>query len=204
MTWPLIILAFFAVVLGFVGTPAWPWFQSYLGGEELHSDFAKLFESGVLSLMLLSVVIVFAGLGLGWWLYGRKPVKSADETDALEKLRPDIFAMLRGKYFVDELYETTLIAFNAWWAGVCDFFDRWVWGGAVMAVSYLFVGLSWLDRVLDEYVINLGFDQACAGLRRDGGWLSLIQNGQVQRYLAVLGLAVATLVLLLLWGIKGT
>ena len=30
MTVPLIVLAVFAIVLGFVGTPAWPWFQSFL------------------------------------------------------------------------------------------------------------------------------------------------------------------------------
>jgi NADH-quinone oxidoreductase subunit L len=32
MTMPLVILAIFAVVLGFFGTPAWPWFQNYLTG----------------------------------------------------------------------------------------------------------------------------------------------------------------------------
>ena len=32
MTVPLVILAVFAVVLGFFGTPAWPWFTDYLSG----------------------------------------------------------------------------------------------------------------------------------------------------------------------------
>ena len=202
MTWPLVILAFFAVVLGFIGTPAWPWFQSYLGGERLEFDFAKLTEGGVLSLMLLSALIVFTGIGLGWWLYGRKPVPAAEKPDALETIRPDLFGLLRHKFYVDELYEATVIYFNAWWAGVCDFFDRWVWGGAVRAVSYLALGLSWLDRALDEYVVNLGFDKVCLGLRRDGGWMSLVQNGQVQRYLSIIGLALTVLVLLLIWGIR--
>jgi NADH-quinone oxidoreductase subunit L len=188
-------------VLGFFGTPAWPWFQSYLGGEKLEFDLGRFTESGVLSLMLLSAVIVFAGLGLGWWLYGRTALKSANETDTLEKLRPDLFGLLHNRYFVDELYGATLIRFNVWWAGVCDFFDRWVWGGAVLGASYLIVGLSWLDRMLDEYVINLGFDKVCGGLRRDGGWLALVQNGQVQRYLGIIGVALTVLVLLLIWGI---
>ncbi len=43
------------------------------------------FTSDVVSLMLLSSVIVFAGLGLGWWLYGRKPIQSAEENDVLGK-----------------------------------------------------------------------------------------------------------------------
>jgi NADH-quinone oxidoreductase subunit L len=32
MTVPLVILAAFAMLLGFIGTPAWPWFQSFLDG----------------------------------------------------------------------------------------------------------------------------------------------------------------------------
>src|SRR5205823_9938268 len=31
MTIPLMILALFSILLGFIGTPAWPWFQSFLG-----------------------------------------------------------------------------------------------------------------------------------------------------------------------------
>ena len=33
MTVPLIILAVFAILLGVIGTPAWPWFDGYLTGE---------------------------------------------------------------------------------------------------------------------------------------------------------------------------
>ncbi len=35
MTVPLVILAAFAVLLGFLGTPAWPWFQSFLNRTPL-------------------------------------------------------------------------------------------------------------------------------------------------------------------------
>ena len=30
MTMPLVILAVFAILLGVIGTPAWPWFDSFL------------------------------------------------------------------------------------------------------------------------------------------------------------------------------
>ena len=61
--------------------------------------------------------------------------RSAEEPDVLERLRPDIFALLRRKYFVDEIYEATVIRFNAWWARACDWLDYWVWNGAVQLVS---------------------------------------------------------------------
>ena len=86
MTAPLAILAGFAILLGFLGTPAWPWFQDFLNGHPARIQFGKLFESEVLGLMALSSAVVFAGLGLGWWLYGRKPVSSPNEIDVLERI----------------------------------------------------------------------------------------------------------------------
>ena len=117
---------------------------------------AKLFEPEVLWLMVLSSVVVFAGLGLGWWLYGRKPVANPEAPDVLERLQPEVFALLRRKYFVDEIYEASVIRFNAWWARACDWLDYWVWNGVVQLVSLLVVGLAWLNRLFDEYVVNLG------------------------------------------------
>jgi hypothetical protein len=66
----------------------------------------------------------------------------------------------------------------------------------------LVIGLSWLDRFIDEYVVNLGFDQACQRLRKSGGFVSHLQNGQVQFYLRAIGLALTVLVLLLTWGCR--
>jgi NADH-quinone oxidoreductase subunit L len=202
MTWPLIILAVCAVLLGVIGTPAWPWFESYLNGHQAEFNFSKLTESGTLGLMGASALIVFTGLGLGWWFYGKRPRKTAAEPDVLEVARPDIFALLKNKYFVDELYEATVIRFNAWFARACDFADRWIWGGAVLLVSGITVGLAWLYRVTDEFVVNLGFDAGCEGIRRGGGGLSKLHTGRVQTYLRVLGVALVVLVIFLVWGRK--
>lgn len=195
MTWPLIILAACAIVLGFIGTPAWPWFQSFLGQH--HSEG---FSSGVISLMLLSSVIVFAGLGVGWWLYGRKPIQRADEPDVLEKLPAGVYTWLERKYGVDELYEISVIRFNAWFARACDFLDAWVWGGAVKLVSLVTLGIAWMSRAFDEFVINLGFDQSCDGVSRGGKLMSRLQDGRVQNYLRVIGVALTVLVIILVWG----
>jgi NADH-quinone oxidoreductase subunit L len=195
MTGPLVILAVCAVLLGFLGTPLWPWFQTFLGQAP---------ESGesVLPLMVTSSLIVFIGLGLGWWLYGKRQRKAAAEPDVLEVARPDLFALLKNKYFVDELYEHTVIRFNAWFAAACDFFDRWVWGGVVLLVAGVTIGLAWLYRVTDEFVVNLGFDAGCEGIRRGGGEMSRLHTGRVQTYLRVLGVALVVLILLLVWGRK--
>ncbi|MHB8519272.1 MAG: NADH-quinone oxidoreductase subunit L [Limisphaerales bacterium] len=200
MTAPLVVLAAFAIGLGFFGTPAWPWFQEYLNGAQAAFHPGQLFQSDVLLLMLVSAVVVLGGIGLGWAWYGRKPAETADAVDVLERKQPGLFSLLQNKFYVDEFYEATVIRLNAAWAAVCDWLDRWIWDGAVQLASYLVLGLSWLNRLFDEYVINLGFDEGCSRVSRGGRFLSLLQNGRVQNYLRVIGLALTAFLLLLTWG----
>jgi NADH-quinone oxidoreductase subunit L len=195
MTIPLIILAACSILLGFLGTPAWPWFQKFLG-ENVEAGFG----SGVISLMVISSVVVFVGIGLGWWFYGRKPLQQSEQPDPLEHLQPDLFTLFRRKYFIDEVYEHTIIAFNAWFARACDALDFWVWNGLVQLAAYAVVGLSWVNHFFDTFVVNGGFDEGCKGVSAGGGLLSRLQNGRVQNYLRVIGLALAALALLLIWG----
>ena len=61
MTVPLGILAVCAVVLGFIGTPAWPWFQAFLTGEELAFKPSKLFAWDHLSVLLGSSCLALGG-----------------------------------------------------------------------------------------------------------------------------------------------
>ena len=72
MTVPLAILAFFAMALGAIGTPAWPWFRAFLDGRAAELRPAWICRAGTDALMATSTVVVFLGLGLGWWLYGDK------------------------------------------------------------------------------------------------------------------------------------
>ncbi len=202
MTVPLVILAVFAALLGFIGTPAWPWFEGFLNGEPVEFNFSNLTASGTLGLMLASAMIVFAGLGLGWRLYGKRPRKTVEEPDVLQVAQPAVFRLLENKYFVDEIYEATVIRFNAWAARFCDFLDRWIWGGVVLLVTWVTLGLSRLYRFTDEFVVDAGFDTGCDTLREGGGELSSWHNGRVQSYLRVIGVALVVLVLFLIWGRK--
>ena len=202
MTIPLVILAAFAVLLGFIGTPAWPWFQSFLDNKPVSLGFSALSSHGILSVMLTSSFLVFIGIGLGWWFYGRKPIESARVEDELGKLLPPAFTVLGHAFFVDALYSATILRLNAWSAGVCDWLDRWVWNGAVQTVSYLVLVVAWLDNFFDASVVNSGFDEGCEGVSRSGQILSLLQNGQVQSYMGVIGCALIALVVVLLWGAR--
>jgi NADH-quinone oxidoreductase subunit L len=94
------------------------------------------------------------------------------------------------------------VGLNAWWARACDWLDRWVWEGIVQGVAAVVIGLSWVDRVFDEQVVNRGFDETCGGISGGGRLLSRFQNGRVQNYLRALGVGLVVLSLLLIWGCR--
>jgi NADH-quinone oxidoreductase subunit L len=203
MTVPLVILAVFAALLGFIGTPAWPWFQGFLEGRRATFGFGQFAGNGILPLMVASSVIVFAGLALGWWFYGRRPIVSADESDALERVQPSIFHALAQRLYVDEFYDLSVIRMARWSSRIFDWMDRWVWNGAVQAVARVVTGAAWMDSSLDAYVVNTGFDEGCEGFVQGGRLMSRLQSGRVQSYLRVLGIALIVFVLFLFWGRKG-
>ncbi len=200
MTMPLIVLASFAILLGFIGTPILPWFQSFVGGEELRLNLHALAESAVLKTVVLSTLVAFAGMGIGWWFYGRNPAAQPGGFDVLERKQPEIFELLRRKYFIDEIYDWTVVRLNDWWARTCDLLDTWLWNGLVQLLAYLVIGIAWADKFFDEFLINRGFDESCRRIGQGGGWMSRLQNGRVQTYLRVLGVALTILVLILIWG----
>jgi NADH-quinone oxidoreductase subunit L len=195
MTLPLKILAVFALLLGFVGTPWWPWFQGYVGGG--HGEVSWW---GVLGLMLVSTLVVAAGLVVGWRLYGEG--QRVREVDPLEESWPVAFEWLRRKFYVDELYARSVVAWHDRFGAWCRRLEEQLFEGLVAVAVYLVLGVSWVNRLIDEYVVNLGFDRGCEGLRKGGVRMGGLQTGRAQDYLRGLGLAFTVLVLLLAWGCR--
>jgi NADH-quinone oxidoreductase subunit L len=198
MTAPLALLAFFAMALGAIGTPAWPWFRAFLDGHAAGFALNGFREPGLLALMGTSTVVVFLGLGLGWRIYSG-PTPKPEEPDALEREVPLVWGWLQKRLYVDELYGVTVIAFYGWWARVSDWLDRRVWGGAVAGVAWAFGLWAQLNRFLDTNVVDGGFDKGCEELSVGGGLLARVQTGRVQTYLRLLALAVVALAAILIW-----
>jgi NADH-quinone oxidoreductase subunit L len=199
MTVPLAVLAAFTILLGIFGTPFWPWFHDYVSGTLDHLHASASIPGDVLLVMIVSTAVVAFGITLAWWLYSRR---GKERADTLERLQPDVFALLNRKFFVDELYDATVVRWNAFLARASDWLDRWIWDGAVRVTSLLVLGASWLNRFIDEFVVNLGFDKGCQSVRHGGQAFSFLQNGQAQRYLRLIALSVAVLGLLFVWGCR--
>jgi len=214
MTMPLAILAVFAVGLGVLGTPAWPWFTSFIESKPVALEWSGFNEPGLVPLMAFSSLLVFAGLGVGWWLYARRPIQApalapvhkhgqehgAEEShmageivDVLESTSPSLWGFLAGRMFFDELYEATVLRWYAGLAWLADWLDRRVWGGLVAAVSNSFRGLGWFNKNLDSQGIDGIFDKGCEELVTGGGVLAWLQAGRTPSYLRMLAFGVLLL-----------
>jgi len=206
MTVPLIILAAFAVLLGFFGTPAWPWFQAFLNGTAPEATgLHALLEPAILTVMLTSTAVVFLGLFLGWWLYSRNAIadsrlSESAAPDILDRTAPAAFTFLGHAWYINEAYAATLVRLNSAFATLSDLADRFLFGGIVKLVSWTALGVAQIDRAFDTYLINGGFDLGTHTVRFSGWLTTRFQTGRPQTYLRFIGLALVALVLYLLWG----
>jgi NADH-quinone oxidoreductase subunit L len=199
MTFPLMALAVGAIVAGFVGIPA------ALGGNNaiehfLEPSFTAQHVEGraepaaepaegehaapqasrrlELGLMGFSVLIALAGIGLAYKFY----VTSPEISEQLAERWAGAHRLLLHKYYVDELYNATIISgtFNA--ARALWTVDRNVVDGAVNGTGKLTVVSSWFsgltDRTVVDGLVNLvGWvvQESSHGFRR-------LQTGLVQNY----------------------
>jgi NADH-quinone oxidoreductase subunit L len=197
MTWPLGVLAVATVGLSLVGTPVWPWFEGYLSGHAITWDTTRW--GAALPAMVVSSGLVAVGMGWGWWMYGRRTRVSGTALDPLEQKLPGVYGAMQARMWVDEVYQATLVRGQEAFSGMAAWADRALLGGLVWLTGAMTRGLGWLTRWWDEWFVNGGFDAGCAGVRGWGRWMSRLQGGQVQRYLAGLGLGMVVVALLLIW-----
>jgi NADH-quinone oxidoreductase subunit L len=195
MTWPLIVLAVFAVGFGWVGIPEhFPglgglipnYFHDFVGhGLPEFMHLAGLEFSAVP--LITSLVVALGGLGLGWLVY--KDVPSAEE-DPFKKLARPVYTLLENKYYFDELYDFLFVKPAQWFseAVVYKFMDRTIIDGVLHLVSRV---TYWLGGIFRNYfdvpVVNtfIGDTLGAAVPQWFGKQLRKIQTGVVQQYMLI-------------------
>ena len=194
MTIPLVILAAAAVLMSIPATPAWPWFHGYHTGHELTLDFARLIEHGFLTIAGLSIVIASAGIGIGYLLYRR-----VANTDPLQRALGAGYRALENRFYVDEIYQATVVRGLGFLALLAAAIERWIFCGIVSLIGGLSLLASTLGDLFDRFWINLGFDSLCGGLRDGGQLFSSLENGRVACYLRFLSLGTVVLLIIIGW-----
>jgi NADH-quinone oxidoreductase subunit L len=159
MTGPMMILAFFAIVSGWVGIPegfglpASDYFSEFVRPSEFAASTLGL-EAHAFSFVLggVSVVAGLLGIGLAYTLYVARPERAGELAARFSWL----YTFLDKGWYFDALYGATFVRSAMWLGEATRRFDRNVIGGLVGGVG--------------------------RGTLETGGLLQRLQSGRVQNY----------------------
>ena len=155
MAFALVVLAIGSVLAGYIGVPHALGGHNSLGewlapsfappGSE-HAAGAEAETALELTLMIVSSLIAFAGIGLAWFIWRKRP----ELADHASRRFPGVHRLLLNKYYVDEAYDATVvhpvrvISQEGLWRG----FDVRVIDGAVNGAASIVGGTAWVLRRL--------------------------------------------------------
>ena len=183
---PLLVLAAFAALAGFAGIPEeFPLLGPLLGNNWLPRFVGEKYGEAPLNfgVMGLSVALALAGWAVAWRLYGRRPL-AAGQPDPLVAALGPIHALLRNKYYVDELYAAIIVRSVLAMAGwVYHAIDRAAIDGFLHGVGRASQRWGELNRLFDRYVVNSAGNLVGEAIKRFGRGLRFIQTGRIQDYL---------------------
>ncbi len=144
---------------GYINTP---WFGTFLGDWLTKDVGFKVEEThGPVWIMIVATLVSFAGIALAYFIYRKKSI-SRNWAGGTET---SLYNLLKEKYYVDELYNMTVIPITKGIAHVLRLFEVYVVEGIAVLIASVVKGTS-----------NLG---------------SKLQNGNVQVYGTVTAVSLA-------------
>ncbi len=205
MTLPLVILAVFAIVAGFVGVPTdFPILGPIFSPEnnafhhlviealplpDTTAAYASLPDYHPhappfnIVPVATSFIVALLGLWLGWLTYWRKPLK-AGQKDPLEDALGPLHPILKNRYYLDDVYEQIFVKPSQWLGvQVIAFLDRGIIDALLHVIARIFTWLGDLIKVLNLWLIDGVGDGIPIAIFNFGGWLRRMQSGRVQQYM---------------------
>jgi NADH-quinone oxidoreductase subunit L len=185
MAIPLIVLAFFSAIAGFLGLP------EALGGSNRFEFFlSPVFGSHhgtshdpmEYILMAASFIVVIIGISSGVFFYLVKPELPAR---IAEKIRP-VHSLIYNKYFIDEIYNFIFVSGTRIITAVLSAFDRYVIDLIVNLSGYILRLKAHIINWFDQRVVD-GLVNSVAGITLTAGaYLRKVQTGRLQEYVMIL------------------
>jgi NADH-quinone oxidoreductase subunit L len=199
MTVPLIILAFFSIVGGWIG---WP---ESLGGSDHFAHFldpvigrhaevvAAVPEAAShgseYALMGISVLVALIGITLAWFFYLRRPAIPG----TLAEKWGGLYRLVYNKYYIDQIYDAMFVNRTKDLGTTLGAFDRNVIDGlGVNGAGWLTRTTSSISMVWDKWIIDGLVNLAARIVWIFSYPVRMIQSGRVSNYalLIVLGVLV--------------
>ncbi|HRE47149.1 MAG TPA: NADH-quinone oxidoreductase subunit L [Aggregatilineales bacterium] len=196
MTFPLIILAGFALIAGFVGVnPSFPIVGPVLSGFGIEKPFIKyigytlpeaphLPDFNILP-VLLSFTVFGLGAYAGYALYIRRPVVLG-EPDPVEGIVGEgTYRLLKNKYFIDEFYQAYFIKPVRWFSDkvAATILDQGVIDGVIHFFARLAGRIGDVFKEFNRVVIDGVGDGIPEAIADAAKGLRPLQTGRVQQYL---------------------
>src|SRR6266478_3559814 len=203
MTYVLIALAAAAVLAGFVfGWPAaWGgsgpmlehWLAPSLPAQE-RVPFAHAPHSTELLFQLIGGVLV---AGVGWLLaYALYHDNRSTVPARLRAMFPRAWALAFNKYYVDEVYDATVVRGSLVLSRVLYWIDQNVIDGFVNFMGWLGRAVAYVDAAIDKYIVDGAVNGLASLTWNSGSALRRIQTGHIQSYLyGALGGAIAFVII---------
>jgi NADH-quinone oxidoreductase subunit L len=221
MTVPMVLLAVFAVVGGWIGIPEsfpvvgpianYNYFHHFVGST-IYKLMEELYELGLVNHPIetlpaqwepitASFVVALGGLFLGWWVYGRRPLERG-EPDPVEKPLGPLYTFLNHKWYFDELYQRAVINPTIYLSEevVYKAIDQGVIDGILHGTARAFYGFGYYVKRFEEVVISNGVDSVKDAFLNVAREFRQLQTGRVQEYAlisALIAVALITVVLLI-------
>ncbi len=203
MTYVLAVLAFAAVVAGFVfGWPAaWggghePALERWLAPSLPAAEHVKFRELGHGTEYLFQ----FFGLAiasLGWFAARVLYLDNQSTAPArLKEMFPRAWSVVFNKYYVDEAYQATVVRGSLVLSRILYWLDQNLIDGIVNGVGFVGRSVAYVDKVIDERFVD-GAVNGLANLTWNSGkQLRRLQTGHIQSYLfGALGGAIAFVII---------
>jgi len=199
MTVPLVVLAVFALVAGFVGIPG----TGPEGGSWIHHflEFEGFREAGVKApafswpLALRSLAVALAGIAVAWVVYGLRWVRS----EQIRAWAGPLYPFLRNRMYIDTVYGWVFVRGGLALAAGLRWFDAHVVDGLVNLVGWGTVVVSRLHRLFDTYVVDGLVNLVGWATRGLGVLLRPLQTGRAYNYILVAAAGLVVIVVVSLW-----
>jgi NADH-quinone oxidoreductase subunit L len=190
MTGPLVVLAFFALGVGFMNAGAFGihWLSHFLG------QTAPEFEWFV---PLVATAVAVVGIVLGVLVYGRAYRSSMDRDPLAGALGP-VWRLLENRFYIDEIYDRTFIALTYGAGRLLAWIDRHIVDRVVNLTGLATLFLGRVNFIIDDFSLNTVTDDIGEGTIMVGDGVRQSATGKIQDYAAYIfgGVVVVALIYL--------
>jgi NADH-quinone oxidoreductase subunit L len=131
-----------------------------------------------IGLMLFSLGIAGLGIFLAWRFYVVKP----EISERLAQQWSGAHRLLSNKYYVDELYNGSVVSGTMAGGRSLWTFDRRVVDGAVNGSSWVTVFSSWVSGLADRHIVDGAVNLVGWTAQESSYWFRRVQTGLVQNY----------------------